>query len=552
MATLDLLIRDGTIVDGTGAPSRRADVGIVGDRIVAVGELASTAALRLVEADGRCVTPGFIDIHSHSDIGILQDPTAENAVRQGMTLHVTGNCGVSPAPVADATRHLAEREFSLHDHPIAYTWSTFREYLGEVERSGVGVNVAPLVGHGNVRMAVLGYEQRPPSNEELDRMRAHVEEAMSAGAFGLSTGLVYPTGCFAETDEIIALATVAARHGGMYASHVRGERESVVDAVRECIEIGERSGCRTQISHNAPKYGGSHLLPDVMALWEGARDRGLDLAVDNDIHTDLGWPLRAGLPQWTHELAPDDLLALLASPERRRELIAETVEDRRPAYGPVGLLKHGVWGRVWLLPGPGIGFGEGAGRTIAEMAAREGTDGWTTYLDRITATRGAAEGLFDYIDIDVIKAVARHPMVMLCSDGWVLPRGGNRAAQPPYIPCAYGEFPGVIERFVVREPVLSLEEAVRKMTSMPASRLGLADRGIVAPGMAADLVVFEPDRVRDRATNLFPHEPITEHYPHDFPEGIDWVLVNGEVAVEEGAPTRVVAGGVLRSTSYRA
>jgi N-acyl-D-amino-acid deacylase len=549
MQTLDLLIRDGTLVDGTGAPPRRADVGIAGDRIVAVGELASASARRIVAADGRCVTPGFIDIHSHSDIGILQDPTAENAVRQGMTLHVTGNCGVSPAPVVDATRHLAEQEFSHHDHPVAYTWSTFREYLKEVERSGVGVNVAPLVGHGNVRMAVLGYEQRPPSEEELDRMRAHVEEAMCAGAFGLSTGLVYPTGCFAETDEIIALASVAARHGGMYASHVRGERESVVDAVRECIEIGERSGCRTQISHNAPKYGGSHLLPDVMALWEAARDRGLDLAVDNDIHTDLGWPLRAGLPQWTHELDPDDLLALIASPERRRELVAETVEDRRPAYGPVGLLKHGVWDRVWLLPGPAIG--EDAGRTIAEVAAREGTDGWTAYLERITATRGAAEGLFDYIDIDVIKAVARHPMVMLCSDGWVLPRGGNNASQPPYIPCAYGEFPGVIERFVVHEPVLSLEEAVRKMTSMPAARLGLADRGVVAPDMAADLVVFEPDRVRDRATNLFPHDPITEHYPHDFPEGIDWVLINGQVAVEEGEPTGVVGGRVLRSLSHR-
>ena len=185
------------------------------------------------------------------------------------------------------------------------------------------------------------------------------------------------------------------------------------------------------------------------------------------------------------------------------------------------------------------------------MAARSGTDGWTAYLDRIAATRGAAEGLFDYIDIEVVKAVARHPMVMLCSDGWVLPRGGNRASQPPYVPCDYGEFPGVIERFVVREPALSLEEAVRKMTSMAASRLGLADRGVVAPGMAADAVVFEPDRVRDRATNLYPHDPITERYPHDFPEGIDWVLVNGTVAVEKGEPSGAVAGRVLRSPSFR-
>ena len=507
MPAFDLLIRGGALVDGTGDPARPADVGILGDRIKAVGDLAGAPALRVVEANGRCVTPGFIDIHSHSDIGILQDATAENAVRQGMTLHVTGNCGVSPAPVADATRHLAEQEFPQHDHPVPYSWSTFREYLDAVERSGVGVNVAPLVGHGNVRMAELGYAQRLPTAEELDRMRAHVEEAMRAGAFGLSTGLVYPTGCFAETEEIFALAEVAARHGGMYASHIRGERESVVDAVRECIEIGERSGCRTQISHNAPKYGGSHLLPQVMTLWEDARERGLDLAVDNDIHTDLGWPLRAGLPQWTHELTAEDLLALLASSERRRELIAETVEDARPAYGPVGLLKHGVWDRVWLLPGPASG-GD-AGRTIAEVAARNGTDGWAAYLDRIVASRGAAEGLFDYIDIEVVEAVARHPMVMLCSDGWVLPRGGNRASQPPYIPCAYGEFPGVIERFVVREPVLSLEEAVRKMTSMPASRLGLADRGSGGAGHGG-----RRRRLRARARAGPRHQPLPARSDH--------------------------------------
>ncbi|HEX9122683.1 MAG TPA: D-aminoacylase [Actinomycetota bacterium] len=545
MPAFDLLIRGGRIVDGTGSPWRPGDVGIVGDRIVAVGALEPADAARVVRAEGRYVCPGFVDIHTHSDIGILQDPTAENAVRQGMTTHVTGNCGVSPAPVAEGTRHLAEQSFPDYGHPVPYAWSTFGEYLDAVERAGVGVNVVPLVGHGSVRLAVLGYEQRPPAAEELDRMRGHVEEAMRAGAFGMSTGLVYPPGCFGDTDEIVALAEVVASHGGLYASHIRGERETVADAVRECIEIGERSGCRIQISHNAPKHGGTHLLPDVMRLWENARARGLDVAVDNDGHTDLGWDLRYGLPQWTHELSPDDLMALLGSPERRRELIAETTDDRRPAYGPVGLLKHRAWDRVWLLPGPGAD-GD-AGRTIAQIAEREGTDGWTAYLDRIVASRGAAMGLFDYIELDVVKALMRHPMVMLCSDGWVMPRGANVADPPPYMPCSYGEFPGILERFVVNEPVLTVEEAVRKMTWMPASRLGLTDRGAIAPGMAADLVVLDLERVRDRATNLFPHDPITEHYPHDFPEGVDWVVVNGRVAVADGEPTGVTAGRSLRS-----
>jgi N-acyl-D-amino-acid deacylase len=544
MAAFDLLLRAARVVDGTGAPWRRDDVAVAGDRIVAVGRLDPSDARTVLDAEDRYLAPGFVDIHTHSDVGILQDPSAENIVRQGVTTHVTGNCGVSAAPVAEATRPLAEEQFPLYGHPVAYAWSTFAEYLGAVEGAGVGVNVAPLIGHGTVRLAVLGFERRRPEPAELDAMRAHVAEAMDAGAFGLSTGLVYPPGCFGETDEIVALAEVVAGYGGLYASHIRGERETVVDAVTECIAIGERAGCRTQISHNAPKFGGAHLLPDVIELWEGARARGLDVAVDNDAHTDLAWDLRYGLPQWTHELAPTDLLELLATQEGRRAIVDEVVADARPAYGPVGLLKHGAWDRVWFLPNPWSPAV--TGRTVAEVAAERGVDGWTAYLDEVVASEGGAQGLFDYIELDVIHAVARHPLVMLCSDGWVLPRGANAAEPPLYMPCSYGEYPGMLERFVVKDRVLSLEEAVRKMTSMPAGRVGLADRGLVAPGMAADLVLFDLERVRDRATNLFPHDPITEHFPHGFPEGIDGVWVNGVPVVVDGDPTFAVAGRVLR------
>jgi N-acyl-D-amino-acid deacylase len=282
-----------------------------------------------------------------------------------------------------------------------------------------------------------------------------------------------------------------------------------------------------------------------MAEWEAARDRGLDVGVDNDAHTDLGWGLRDGLPQWTHELTHAELVTLLGSSERRRELAAETVEDARPAYGPVGLLKHGVWERIWLLPGNGVPPSL-TGRTVAEIAAERGTDGWTTYLDLVVESGGTGQADFDYIDPDVVRAVAAHPMVALCSDGHVLPKGVQDTDAPPYMPCSYGEFPGMLERFVAREGLLTLPEAVRKMTSLPASRLGLSDRGVIAPGAAADLVVFDLPRVRDRATNLFPHDPITDNYPHRPPEGIDWVLVNGEVAVAEGEPTGAVAGRVLR------
>lgn len=542
---LDVLIRGGRVLDGSGAPAIDADVAIEDGRVTAVGDLGGAEARTTIDAGGRFVAPGFIDIHTHSDIGLLQDPTAENIVRQGVTTHVTGNCGASPAPVAEPTRALAERQFPDYGHPVAYAWSSFGGYLGALDLAGVGVNVAPLVGHGTVRLAVLGFERRPPVAAELDRMRAHVDEAMTAGAFGMSTGLVYPPGCFGDTDEIVALAEVVARHRGLYASHIRGERETVLEAVRECIAIGERSGARTQISHNAPKWGGAHLLPQVVAAWEEARARGLDVGVDNDAHTDLGWGLRDGLPQWTHELTHAELVSVLGSPDRRRDLIAETIEDVRPAYGPVGLLKHGVWERIWLLPGNGIPA-ELTGRTVGEVAAARGVEGWATYLDLIVESAGGGQADFDYIDPEVLRTVAVHPMVAFCSDGHVLPKGVQDTDAAPYMPCSYGEFPGMLERFVVREGLLTVEEAVRKMTSLPASRIGLTDRGMLARGAAADVVVFDLPRVRDRATNLFPHDPITENYPHRPPEGIDWVLVNGQVALAEGEPTGAVAGHVLR------
>jgi len=541
----DLLIRGARLVDGSGAPWRYADVAVKDGRIVGSGRLNGESATTVVQADGRYLIPGFIDIHTHSDYGIVAEPTAESAVRQGATTNVIGNCGLSAAPVTKDAAALLTR-LESREAPVDITWKTYAGFLSELERAGVGLNIAALVGHGSVRLATLGYEERRPTDAELDRMRNHVDEAMTAGCFGMSSGLVYPPGCFGDTDEVAALAEVVGHHGGLYASHIRGERETVVEAVKECIEIGERGGCRIQISHNAPKFGGTHLLPDVMALWQEARDRGLDVTVDNDVHTDFAPSLAEALPQWTQGLSRDDLLDLLGSQERREELKAETKEDRHPGFGPAGLLKHDAFDRITLLHTPH--HPENAGRTIAALATERREDPWSTFFDVIVEERDEAQALFDYIEIDTIKALLRHPLVMICSDGWVLPKEARTAEPPPYIPCTYGEYPGVIERFVVNEPVISLEEMVRKSTSMPAAKLGLTDRGLVMPGMAADLVLLDLPRVKDKATNLWPHAAPFENYPHNFPEGIDHVWVNGEAAVTEGEPTGSLGGKVLRAT----
>lgn len=540
----DVLIRKGRVIDGTGSPWRVQDVGVRRGKIVGVGRLDASEANVEIDASGKYVAPGFVDIHTHSDIGILLDPTCECAVRQGATTHVIGNCGDSAAPVSKGHREEAIRRFSYYSEAAEWNWSTYGEYLAVVERQGTGLNVAGLVGHGTVRIAAMGLEERPPTGTELRKMKGLVGEALRAGAFGMSTGLVYPPGCFAATDEIVELARVVARHGGFYASHVRGERETIDEAVRECIEIGERAGCPVQISHNNPKYGGWGKSSEIHAMWEEARERGLDVTADNDAHTDFGPRLSRALPQGTHTLTKYELLAALRDPQRRDAFRREVKEDVRPAFGPSGLLIHNRFDRIFLLRCPYDPTKEGL--TIAGLAERRGVDPWTAYFDTIVEEQDEAIGLFDYQDIKEIKATLRHPLVMICSDGWVMPKAGPSPGPSPYNPCSYGEFPGILERFVVREPVLRLEEAIRKMTSMPAARLGLHDRGLIRPGLWADLVVFDLPRVRDRATNVWPHTYPFENYPHRDPEGIEWVLLNGRVAVQEEKATGIRAGRVLR------
>ncbi|HLQ42810.1 MAG TPA: amidohydrolase family protein, partial [Thermoplasmata archaeon] len=292
----DLVIRGGRVLDGAGSPWRIADIGIRNGRIAKVGRVGRAKSANSVDASGKYVAPGFIDIHTHSDIGILVEPTAECAVRQGVTMHVIGNCGDSPAPISDPYRELAVRRFEYYVQARDWNWSTYGEYLDFMAAQGVGINIAGLVGHGSVRLATMGFEERPPTRDERRQMKAHVDEAMRAGAFGMSTGLVYPPGCFAATGEIVELAQVVARHHGFYASHIRGERETIVEAVRECIEIGERAGCAVQISHNNPKYGRIGKAKEIQALWEAARVRGVDILADNDVHTDFGPPLSHALP----------------------------------------------------------------------------------------------------------------------------------------------------------------------------------------------------------------------------------------------------------------
>ena len=543
---LDLVLANGRIVDGCGNPWFWGDLGIRRGKIAAVAPAGTLQGERTIAVDGRFVAPGFVDVHTHSDLSILVNRRAESVVRQGVTTEVIGNCGMSPAPVDE--EHLSDiRRYwgRVAEGPgVSWEWRTFAQYLRALEKGGLAIHVASLAGHAALRIATMGYADRAPTPAELARMQALLVEAMEAGACGLSTGLVYPPGCFARTEEIVALARVAARYHGLYASHIRGERETVLEAVAEAIQIGREAGLPVQVSHNAPKYGAPCDARSTLKLVEEARARGQDVTVDNDVHTDLGPALTGGLPQPVQDLPAEEIVARLRDPESRRQIRQEIVQDRRPAFGPASLLKHGRWDRITMLHAP---HSPGAaGKTVEALARQRGHDPFDTYLDLIVENGHEAEAIFDYIDEANIRILLQHPAVMICSDGQVLAPYGFLNDPPPYSPCSYGEFPGVLERYVREEAVLTLEEAVRKMTSFPAQRFGLYGRGVLRPGAWADVVVLDLERVRDRATNLFPHTYPFENYPHRYPEGIDMVLVNGVLVVAGGEHSGALPGRVLR------
>ncbi len=544
MARFELVISHGKIVDGCGNPWYWGDLAVQDGRLAALGPPGSLAGHRTLDAGGRYISPGFIDIHTHSDLSILVNRRAESAVRQGVTTHVLGNCGMSPAPVSEA--HRAEMQHywgAISAQPeVGWGWRTFADYLQALQQGGLGINLASLAGHAALRMAVMGLEERAPTPAELEQMQALLAEALESGAFGLSTGLVYPPGCFAATEEIVALCRVVARYGGLYASHIRGERETILEAVTEAISIGRQAGIPVQISHNAPKFGAPCDARANLRLVEEARLRGQDVTVDNDVHTDLAPALMGGLPQHIQELPMEQIAALLSEPHSRSRVRQEIVADLRPAFGPAGLLRHGQWQRIILLHAPhspGV-----VGRSIESLADERGRDPFDVYFDLIVENGDQVVAIFDYIDEENIRLLLQHPAVMICSDGEALAPYGFLNTPPPYSPCSYGEFPGVLERYVRDLPLLRLEEALRKMTSFPAQRFGLWDRGVLRLGAWADVVVFDLDRLHDRATNLFPHTYPFENYPHQYPEGIDHVLVNGVLVVEDGEHTGALPGRV--------
>lgn len=546
-----LLVRNAEIHDGSGTPPVRGDLLVEGGRIAQVGRVAGARADRVVDADGLALAPGFIDIHSHSDLAVLH-PRAPDLLApflcQGITTQVIGNCGLGAAPAPEGRRAtLAALMALIVPAGTTWGWSTFPEYLAAMEAAGPPLNIVPLVAHGAIRCAVLGSRPGPARGEALEAMGAELQAAMEAGAFGLSAGLIYPPGLWADTGELVALCRRVAAAGGLFACHVRGSSETAVEAEEELLAIGEGTGVRLQHSHHEA-FGASHwhLARRTLAMEEAARSRGLDVASDVIPYHAVNTSLLAVYPPWTLAGGVEELCRRLQDPAQRQR-IGREIAAGRPRWPPWedgwahNLVRATGWENIVLLQAGSPEHSPWVGKSFAAIAAAEGRPAFECAADLTVAARGDAMARYHGVsgtpdDDGILRELLAHPRhaagvdVILKGDGVPHPGG-------------YGAFPRLLGTYARERGWFGLSEAVRKITSLPAERLGLTDRGRIAPGCAADLVAFDPGRIGERGTYEVPHRS---------PEGIHWVWVNGRSVVNDGRLVPARAGRVLRRTPAEA
>jgi N-acyl-D-amino-acid deacylase len=527
----DVLIVGGEVVDGSGTPSRRADIGIVNGKIAGIGNLAREGGKQTIVAEGRVVSPGFIDLHAHDDFNLPVNPLQAGKVFQGVTTDVVGNCGFSPAPIVAERRKLAEELWSFVDSGLDTSWSTFGEFLDRMPPTGP--NVVPLVGHLAVRVGAMGADDRAPTPSELEHMRGLVDEAMRAGAFGLSTGLIYPPACYAKTDEIIEVTKVAARYGGGYFTHMRNEGEAIMDSLAEAVEIGKKSGAPVQISHlKVANKGNWGRAKEVLAYIDKQRAKGLTLHADQYPYTAASTGLKTLLPQWAHNGGARALVARLQDPSTRARIRDEVVSSMG-----AGSIRIGTWDDALISDSQQKP--ELSGLTLTQAAQKLDRQPVEALFDILIADQASTLGIFFSMAEDDLRDIMRHPAVGIGSDGIFLGVPGKPDRSKPH-PRYFGTFPRIVGKYTRDEGVLTLPQAVHKMTGLSAKILGLKDRGLIRGGMAGDVVIFNPQTVADTATFAEPHQQ---------PRGIDTVIVNGVVTVHEGKMTGSTGGKVLRRTT---
>jgi len=533
----DLLIRNGQIVDGSGKPGYVADIAIKGQRIAEIGQLSKATAARTIDANGRIVAPGFIDMLGQSETYLLIDPRGMSKVMMGVTTEITGE-GESIAPINE--RQIKEQEDFLRRFNLTIDWRSLDQYFKRLEHQRTGLNLGTFVGATQLREYVIGYDNRPPTAAELDQMKKLVADAMRDGALGLSTSLQYIPARFARTEEIVELAKVARQYGGIYATHQRSEANALDESLNEVFEISRQARIPAEIWHLKTAYKKNWgRMPEILKRIEQARATGLDITADIYPYIAGSTSLSACLPPWAQEGGNEKMLARLKDPATREKLKQEISTD------------HKDWENIYLGSGGPSGVLIGAvvnrdleslqGKRISEIAEEQKKDPLDALFDLILADHAQTGAIYFMMSEDDMRAAMRAPFVSFCTDS------GSRASDGPLAgskshPRGWGSYPRILGRYVRDEKLLSMESAIHKMTGAPAARVGLRDRGLLQKGMFADVTIFDPATIIDRATF---------ESPNQYPDGIEYVLVNGQVSVDKGQRTSALAGQVLRGPGYR-
>jgi len=530
---LDLLIRGGRVIDGAGNPWYAADVGIAGGRVSAVGPLDGEDAKRVIDATGLFVCPGFVDMHTHSDLQVLVNPPHEAKVHQGVTLEVLGQDGLSYAPVTDdVLTQLRGQIAAWNDDPadFAWTWRTVGEYLDRLDE-GIAVNACYLVPHGTVRMCTVGLDDRTPTEDELARMKQLVVEGLEQGAVGLSAGLTYAPAMYADDDELIALCEVMRPYGGFYCPHHRNYGLHALEAYRDSIEIARRAGVPLHLAHAHLGYEVNRgRAPELLAMIDAARADGVDVTMDTYPYLAGATYLHAFLPGWMHAGGSTETLARLRQGDLREPLRQEIEETGSDGFHDVPL----DWSIIVISGVRTAAAARWIGRDVAEAAAEAGRRPIDFVCELLVQEQLGVACIAHIGNEENVRTIMTHAAHTAGSDGILV---GDR----PH-PRSYGTFPRYLAVYVRELGILGWEQTIRKMTSLPCQRLGFADRGLLRPGMAADVVCFDPLTVQDTATY---------DDPRQLPVGIPYVIVNGRVVVDDGRHTGELAGRALRRSPPR-
>jgi N-acyl-D-amino-acid deacylase len=548
---LDIIIKNGKIVDGSGNPWFKADVGIKDGKIKSVNDLTGIQSERIIDAKGLVVAPGFVEVHSHSDLKYMVDPSAQSFLRQGVTTEVVGNCGGSAAPLSDVNRNLIKERYQEYLPYVDFDWTSYHEYLDRAEKKGSNVNLAFLVGHGTMRSAVMGYETREATREEIEKMKDLTAEAMEAGAFGMSTGLVYHPGVYANTDEIVDLCEVVAKYGGVYSTHKRGQGDEFIEATREAIEIGERAGIRVQVSHHAPNLTCWGRNQESIEMMEHAREKGVEVLADKHGYIYGSGSLTTIFPPWFRMQTIEKQIEQLKDPQIREQIKQEAGGTLTwPRVTPALLARAGKWDGLVIMGGVRKEF---IGKNLDEIAKSTGKNPFDIIFDLMIESNMSVRTINTNYNEKDLQDGYRSNIMMVSADASafspegplmeMLMEGRLEHAK------VYGTFPQIFRKYVRGEnredmpleqgsaKILTLENAVKKMTSLPTQMFHMWDRGLIRIEMCADIVVFNPDIISDSSTYFKPYE---------YPSGIEYVLVNGEIAIKNGDYTGAIAGKILR------